>query len=261
MLNQAGESGQYRQWYNFFSFPYYLFKLENVFFGFLFFAGFYLCYQRNFKGLLPFFIVLLQMFLFSFAAEKGARYLCVVLPFACMAVAFILEQLYQLHQKVTVSIFVCMILGFCFTVTGIIQSTTSYEKAIAFVKAHDPQAKIISTQPVVEKLFVSDEADIVALPKSLEETAMMVKNGYRYMIIDPQLYISWTKDDKRFSLAELDFIARLRQQVPLRAVIPHLNNILMERFVLDHNQDILRSINFIAQSQGMGSIYIYDLGV
>ena len=261
MLNQADESGQYRQWYNFLSFPYYLFKLENVFFGILFFSSFYCCYQKKLRILLPFFIVLLQILLFSFAAEKGARYLCVVLPFACMAVAAMLEELYIISSKAATGIFLGMIFGFCFMLIGLVFSSTSYEKAVLFIKKYDPQAKMISTQPGVENLFVDNETDVIALPKTIEEVLLLVKKGHRYLIIDPQLYISWTKDDKRFSQVELDFIKRLRTQAPLRLVLPHFNNAILERFVLDHNQDLLRSIHFLAASQGKGCIYIYDLGV
>ncbi len=261
MLNQAGESGVYRQWYNFLSFPYYLFKLENVIFGLMFFCSFYLCLKRQFSVLLPFLIVLLQMFIFSFAAEKGARYLCVVLPFACMATAYVIGEIYKMHAKVATGIFLAMIIGFIFTNSAVIFSTTSYAKAIADVKTIDHKAKMITTQPVLEQLFVDEVRDVVALPKSLEETAAYVRQGYRYLIIDPQLYISWTTDERRFSLEELAFIKQLRSQSTLIKQMPHLNRDLLERFVLDHNQDLFRSLHFLSAAQSQGDIFIYDLGV
>ena len=184
-----------------------------------------------------------------------------VLPFACMAVAAMLEELYIISSKAATGIFLGMIFGFCFMLIGLVFSSTSYEKAVLFIKKYDPQAKMISTQPGVENLFVDNETDVIALPKTIEEVLLLVKKGHRYLIIDPQLYISWTKDDKRFSQVELDFIKRLRTQAPLRLVLPHFNNAILERFVLDHNQDLLRSIHFLAASQGKGCIYIYDLGV
>lgn len=260
MLNQAGESMGYRQWYNFLSFPYYLFKLENVIFGVLFFLGCYVCWQKKEYGPLPLLIVLLQMFLFSFAAEKGARYLCAVLPFAAMTVAATVDDIYKRSVKMFVVILVLMLGWFYFSLSGIVFSSTAYERALQWIKSRDANAKIIATQPVVEKLFVSRELDITAMPKTLEETAMLVKDGYRYLLIDPQLYISWTQDTKRFSLSELDFIARLRTQAPLLAVVPHLNSAMLERFVLDHNQDLLISIRFLRNANNKGNIFIYDLG-
>lgn len=261
MMNQAGESGQYRQWYNFFSFPYYVFKLENVLFGIIFFGSFYFCLKLKFQGLLPFLIVILQMFLFSFAAEKGSRYLCVVLPFMCMAVAFILSQFYQKSQRVVGLILIIMILGFMYTLSMLVTTSSSYQKAIAWLKNRDEKALIISTQPMIEKLFVSQSDTIVALPNDIPQLADLVQQGYRYLIIDPQLYVSWTKDQKRFSFPEKDFIVYLRARSQLIATLPHFNAMLLERFVLDHNQDLKQSLNFLSTSGNHGDIYIYDLGV
>lgn len=201
------------------------------------------------------------MFLFSFAAEKGARYLCVVFPFAVMGVAFTVNYLHRSRPKIAYGMLVLMILGFCYSDVKIISASTGYQRAVNHLKANDPNAKILATQPVVEKLFISNEADIEALPKTIGETAFLVSKGYRYLIIDPQLYISWTADGQRFSLKELDFIAQLRQQGRLIEQIPHMDNALLERFVLDHNQDLRASLNFLSNAGNHADIFIYDLGV
>ena len=42
---------------------------------------------------------------------------------------------------------------------------TDYENAVHFITDHDPQAVIVSTQPLVEGLFMTDDKRIVALPE------------------------------------------------------------------------------------------------
>ena len=139
---------------------------------------------------------------------------------------------------------------------------TDYEKAVHFIIDHDPQAVIISTQPLVEGLFLADDKRIVACPNDLNSLVNLYKQGARYLILDPQAYITWTNNGRRFSPPLLDFLEMTLKGVEPLANFPHLNKILLNRFVLDHNEQISDSIKFlsVAQSEGYGKIRVYDLG-
>jgi len=88
------------------------------------------------------------------------------------------------------------------------------------------------------------------------------KQGARYLIEDPQAYISWTADGRRFSPPLDGFLETALKKAKPIGTFPHLNNFLLQRFVLDHNEQILDSIKFLslAPSAEFGKIRIYDLG-
>ncbi len=262
MLNQAQESHAHRHVINFLSFPYYFFKLENIFFALFLAFNIYLIIRRKFDGALPFILVFMQMVLFSFAAEKGARYLCVVLPFAAMAVAHAVNQLKQefpVRRAAVNGAAVLMIAGLLWNSYLLSKGSTDYGKAVAMVLAQDPQAKIISTQPLVESLYIDDVKRIVPCPKDPGEFLQLLSQGYRYLILDPQVYISWTADGERFTPSLMPHLELVRQRLAPLAVLSHIEGGFLERFVLDHNQDLNNSLEFLESAKGRGSIYIYDL--
>ncbi len=131
---------------------------------------------------------------------------------------------------------------------------TDYENAVHFITDHDPQAVIVSTQPLVEGLFLSDDKRIVPCPNDLYSLVNLYKQGARYLILDPQAYISWTADGRRFSPPLDDFLEITLKNVQPLQTFPHLNNILLNRFVLDHNEQILDSLNScpMPHQRGMG---------
>lgn len=261
MFHQADEAQTHWHLANFLSFPYYVFALENVIFGALFFASIYLAWRRQWQGLLPFAVVAMQMFLFSFAAEKGARYLCVVLPFEAMAVAHVIMWFKGRYPKYITAIRVAgglMFLGLSVQSLALARAGTGYEKAIAMVLAHDPAPRIISTQPLVESLFVPDERMVVDCPKDPAQFAALLRQGYKYLILDPQAYISWTADGQRFTPVLVEYLEFIRRQAKPVAQLPHIEGVLLRRFVLDHSQDLLTSLRFLNRSQDKGRIYIYN---
>ena len=264
MFHQADEAQAHRHLLNFCSFPYYVFALENVVFGLLFFANVYLLLRRQWRGLLPFAIVILQMVLFSFAAEKGARYLCVVLPFEAMAVARMIVWVKEQYPKYNSALYAAaglMFAGLLWQSFALARAGTDYGKAIAMVLEHDPQAKIISTQPLVESLFVHDERRVVDCPKDPAALQALMSQGYRYLILDPQMYISWTADGQRFTPVLVDHLELIRRSIQPVAVLPHIDGVLLKRFVLDHNQDLWTSLRFLNDPKGKGEIYIYSYEV
>jgi len=265
MFHQAADAGGKFNPVNFISYPYYVFVLEGFFFACFFWGNIYIFKFKEYSKLLPFGIVVLQMLIFSLAAEKGVRYLCVVLPFMAAGAAVVIDDTWQRYVKLRIwilSVGILAVIAMIYLSTSIAMARTDYEKAVHFITDQDPQGVIVSTQPMVEGLFMRDEKRIVPCPNDLSSLVDLYKQGARYLIVDPQAYISWTLDGRRFSPPLDDFLeTTLKEATPLQS-FPHLNNILLQRFVLDHNEQILDSIQFlsVARAQEYGKIRIYDLG-
>ncbi len=266
IFHQADQSHSLRSWVNFLSFPYYVFKLENIFFGLLFFASAWVWFKKLSDKMLPFVMVLAQMALFSFAAEKGARYLCVVLPFMAMAAAHtamvLLYRLEGVQKKVFVGLLCLASAGLIVKSLLIATAVPDYGRAVGLILKNDPQAKIISTQPVVEALYFKDDSRVVACPKDLPSLLKLYQQGYRYLVLDPQAYISWTQDGQLFTRPLVGVLSFIHDHVPPLVTLPHFNKTLLTRFVLDHNQNLLNSLKFLNAKKGdLGQIRIYDLNL
>lgn len=266
MFHQAQDAGGKFNIINFLSYPYYVFALEGFFFAWLYWANIYLALSREYLKLLPFGIVLLQMLIFSFAAEKGARYLCVVLPFMAVAAAIAIDDCWQRWRRPqarTGIVMVCALAvgGMIYLSASLALATTDYEKAVRFVEDLDGQGAIVSTQPLVEGLYLQDDKKIVPCPQDLPSLFNLYKQGARYLILDPQAYISWTADGRRFSPPLIDFLEFALKYIQPLQTFPHLNKIFLKRFVLDHNEQLLDSIAFLsrAQTRQDGLIRVYDL--
>ena len=110
---------------------------------------------------------------------------------------------------------------------------------------------------------MSDDKRMIPCPNDLYTLAGLYKQGARYLVLDPQAYISWTNDGKRFTPPLFDFLETTVKNVRPLQTFSHLNSILLGRFVLDHNEQILDSIKFlsVASSQEYGKIRVYDLGI
>ena len=265
MFHQAQDaSGKFNP-INFLSYPYYVFVLEGFFFACFFWSNIYFMKFKEYSKFLSFGIVILRMVIFSFAAEKGARYLCVVLPFMAVAGAVAINECYQRYVKARgwVITLASLSLGGMIYISGSLAlAHTDYKKAVHFITDHDPEALIVSTQPLVEGLFLNDDKRIVACPHDLYSLGELYKHGARYLILDPQAYISWTANGRRFSPPLEEILGTTLKEVRPLQTFPHLNEILLSRFVLDHNEQVLESIIFlsIAQAKGYGKIRIYELG-
>ncbi len=264
MFHQAQDAGGKFNPVNFISYPYDVFALEGIGLACFFWANLYLVKLKEYTKLLPFGLVVLQMVLFSFAAEKGARYLCVMLPFMACAAAVVLDDAWQRFKAARGWILVLSAVaaaGMVYTCAVLAAARTDYGEAVRFLLERDPRASIISTQPLVEGLYVTDERQILPCPKDLSALVSLYQQGARYLVLDPQAYISWTADGRRFSPPLIDFL-----NITLKTVAPiktydHLNSVLLGRFVLDHNEQILDSLSFLshASQEGFGKIRIYAL--
>ncbi len=261
MFHQAGDATGKFDPMNFLSYPYYTFALEGIFFAVLFWANINFIARKQWGKLLPFILVLLQMGIFSFAAEKGARYLCVVLPFMAVAAAvstdyWLSHKQYHNQAKIAV-LLACVTMGNISLQLAL--AKTDYAQIIEVIQSV-PNAKIVSTQPLVEQLYLKDQQQIIDCPKDLAELADLYHKGYQYLILDPQAYISWTADQQRFTSPLLGFLETVYEEGDPLLTLPHLNRALLTRFVLDHNERLVNSLRFLFDyKEKYGQIRVYDL--
>ena len=235
-------------------------------FGLLFFGNLYFIYKKNWRPLLPFVLVCVQMGLFSFAAEKGARYVCVVLPFVAVACAALVDALlyetrgHKFLQPIVVGFLGFTLLSLSVKSIAIAQFKSDYRPAMEFVQRDVFPSKIISTQPLLTSLYVYDPKNVASCPKRMDEFLFFYSKGFKYLILDPQVFVSWTQDERRFAPPLINYLEFIRSRVPPTKVFAHLNRLMLERFVFDHNENLRRSIEFLKNADNSsGAIQIYDV--
>jgi len=266
MFHQANLAQKQFDLINLFSFPYYIFRLENWLFGLLFFGNLYFIVRKQWARLFPFLLVCLQMLIFSFASEKGARYMCVMTTFMVMAVASLLVSLYAgSSREIKIAIFAGWLIMVSFLTFKSVQLAlfrSDYFASAQYVLQQAPGMKFVTTQNYVQNLFVHDPNRVLPCPTRIEKLIQLYRQGYRYLILDPQSYISWTENEERFNPRLAGYLGFLRATIKPTKVFPHFNDLILERFVFDHNENLTRSIRFLNQSHrlGLGQIRVYDLG-
>lgn len=258
-------TGQFA-WINVFSYPYYLFRLETIFFAVFFFSNFYFVKKWDLKFLLPFALVLAQMAIFTLASEKGARYVGVVLPFAVMMVAYaIFEFAKRFDNKICRAVLAVavVLMGIMMTHKSflLVCSHSDYRRSIAQIRRIDPQAKFLSSQNHIQNLYVTERADVRPIPNSFELFLRKYQSGYRYLILGPQIYVSFTQSNQRFDPPLRGYIGALMALYPPKKVYGNFSPALLERFVFEHNENLSRSITFLdhAQRRNFGVLRVYDL--
>ena len=153
-----------------------------------------------------------------------------------------------------------MIGGMLIKSFNIVLFRSSYRSAIESILARDPNAGFLVTQPEVLNLYINPAIRVLPAPRDLPTLMSLYARGYHYLIIDPQIYVSWTADGKRFTPQLIDYMNFIRIHVPARAEFTHMNHLMLERFVLDHNENLINSLRFLnARHQEYGKIYVYDI--
>jgi len=253
-------------WFNLFSYPYFTFRLETFFFGLFFWANIYYVFKRKWYQLYPFFQVLVQMLVFSLPEEKGARYVAVVYPFMVTAVAFFLAQFFEERKlwKVRVAWALCgVVMIFMMTSKSwvIARAQFGYRQAMNYLLAIDKDVKAVTSQMWIMDLYTKKPDNVLDLPHTFPHLLQMYGTGFRYVVLDPQVYISWGEGEQRFNPKLQDYLDFVVNHVKPIKSFPHLNPVLLERFVFEHNSNLLNSIKFLEQAKGRdwGDIKIYDM--
>ncbi len=250
---------------NFLSYPYYLFALESILLGLLFFGNVLFLRLKDWKKAFPFLLALLMMIIFSITSDRAARYICVVLPFISLAVAILIVYLYDqqknfIPQWLIVIVTVLLVVSLLPKTIMIATARSDYQSSIEFLNTVDPGAKILSTQSWTQILFAKHPDDIFPAPTGYRRLVDEYRKGYRYLIIDPQAYISYTQNGEKFNLQLKGCLGLVDRKMTPAKVFPHFNATILERVVFEHNENLWQSIMFLRHNaQHLGSLRIYAI--
>ncbi len=265
MSHQAGLAKEKADLLNFLSYPYYLFKLESFSFGLVFWAGAYLVFKKEWQKSFPFLFVLLLMGIFSLTEDKAARYLCVGLPFVVMAVAVFWAEIYRkcadhVSGKIIGLATVILALSLCPNALMIATARSDYERSVQDVLAEQKDAKFLSTQPWVQRLFVPQASSVAEAPHTFEQLVDFHQKGFNYLVIDPQSYISYAQSKNKFDPNLENYLGFVNAALVPAKIYPHFNEVILERFVFEHNENLRRSLAFLKErNRGIGTLRVYDV--
>jgi len=251
---------------NLLSYPYYLFRLENLFLGLFFLGNIFLAVRGKWYYLLPFLLVCVQMGIFSFTSDKAARYLCAVTPFIAMATAFFIGYLYAFFSAERwragfIAVAVIMALGLTGKSYALSRSHTNYRQATEFLMSQNANVRFLSTQNFIQNLYTPKTKNVLPCPVNFSALAVWRSRGYEYLVLDPQAYVSMTDQDLRFNPHLIGYLEFLKNNVKPVKTFPHFNQLLLERFVFEHSANLVQSVKFlnIARQEDLGQLRIYDL--
>ena len=145
---------------------------------------------------------------------------------------------------------------------GIIHFHSDYRTVVSDIERINRNAGIISSQELVLRLFASAPRKVVKPPIQTRYFLYLYKRGYRYFVLGPQAYISYTEDGKRFSMKLGKYIGFINRNIMPVRVYPHFNKAMLERFVLEHNENLIRSLKFLSANKDgrLGRLRVYDIG-
>lgn len=250
---------------NFLSYPYYIFKLESFSFGMVFWGSAYLAFKREWGKSFPFLFAVALMGIFSLTEDKAARYLCVGLPFVVMAAAVFWAEIYRkcwdhASGKIIVIATVVLVLSLCPNTLMIATARSDYEQSVREIISEHPDAKFLSTQPWVQKLFVPQAGSVFEAPHNFEQLVDYYQKGFNYLVIDPQSYVSYTQSKNKFDPNLENYLGFVNAAVVPVRIYPHFNEVILERFVFEHNENLRSSLAFLKeQSRGIGTLRVYDV--
>ncbi len=263
MFHQANLAEGSFNWFNFLSYPYYLFRLESVVFGLLFFGNMYYLLRKQWIKLFPFAFVCLQMLIFSFVEDQAARYVAVTTPLMAIAVASIIvciQQRNKFFEKIGWGIAVIAMVSLLGKSTTIARAQSDYKIAVQQLSVNDPHPLILSTQPWIQNLYTRNKMDVYECPHKLEGLVTLYAKGFRYLVLCPQVYISWTSTGEKFHLPLTGYLEFITTQVKPIGIFPHMNQVMLDRFVFEHNDNLRYSVQFLnAPNQHHGLIRIYSI--
>ncbi len=250
---------------NFFSYPYYLFRLESALFAAVFFGNILYFIKRQWRKGFFLALYILAVLYFSFAMEKGARYACVFMPFMAMGVAALIHDVWQMARSpkarmTSALVFVLLVGHLAFRANRVAHFRSDYRTAVVHLEQREPDVKFLSTQPYVQRLYVDEPSRVLSAPKEYRTLLALYANGYRYLVLDPQLYISWTRSGRRFEEPLVDYLQFVSYQVRPRVIYSHFSPAMIERFVFDHNQNLAVSLRFLdGTSRVSRAIRVYNI--
>lgn len=262
---QSTLAQKHEDWFNFLSYPYYMFYLESIVLGLLFFGNALFLKLRDWKRACPFLITMVFMLVFSVTSDRAARYMCVALPFVAISCATLIvyvlkEKKDLIPQWFTVLSAIILCGSLIPKAVQIAEAKSDYKSSFEFLRKADPGAKILSTQPWIQGLFAGRESDVFPAPTGYRRLMDDYLKGYHYLIIDPQAYISYTQSGEKFDMTLKDCLGLISSKLRPVKVFEHFNRAILERVVFEHNENLWKSITFLNHSgRPLGSLRIYPV--
>ena len=179
-----------------------------------------------------------------------------------LVIDFILEKIQNVKlRNIFMAIFAVMISQQLMADSAIIKFTTDYETSMQYVRKTMSEVKILSTQSEVQGLFAKNTKDVVKPPLNYQDLSNYIQAGYKYLILDPQSFVSLTESGRRFTFPLAGYLGFIDKVVKPIQEYPHFSPALLKRFVFDHNESLSQSIKFLHQNQDgkLGKLKIYDL--
>jgi hypothetical protein len=255
-----------RLWTEIFAYPYYLFRLENWVLAGAFFASIYFLVRRRWVMAWPFVVVCVQMLFFTTATDRGARYIAIVLPLMAMSSAALIYTVYQdvKHQaKVIVLVVVLFLMfsGMIWRSAELISDVSAYEPSVQYLLEKSTDVKFVTTQDLVQRLYVHDRGHVLPVPEDVFVLFQDYAKGYRYLILDPQGYISFTGNDYKWGLPLKGYVSFIERTVLPLKTFSHFNHAVMERVVFEHSDNLFQSIRYLNSPDlaKMSSLRVYDM--
>ena len=268
-----------RLWTEILAYPYYLFRLENPILAGFFFASVYFLIKRRWVLAWPFGIVCLQMLLFSTATDRGARYIAIVLPFMAMSSAALIYEVISgtrtklknnfvrvpaLFRKIILGVVLAVMFGgMVWRSAQLVSDVSAYRPSVEYLLEKDPDVKFVSTQDLVQRLYVNDRRNVLPVPDDVMVLFQDYVQGYRYLVLDPQGYISFTGNEYKWGLPLKGYVGFIERAVPPIKTFDHFNRAVMERVVFEHSDHLFQSIRFLDSPDlaKMSSLRVYDMSV
>jgi len=251
--------------FNLISYPYYIFKLESIFFGLLFFANIYYLNRHEWHKAFPFLLICCMIAIFSTVGERAARYLCVGLPFIVMSVSSVIVDFWNLknHRQWRWGMTLLIFLTFVTLLQKsyvIANSRTDYKTAMDYVLRVDPHTKVLSTQSWVQNLYSAERNDVKEIPHAFSRLLDLYAQGYRYLIVGPQAYVSFTESNVKFEPPLEGYLGFITSRVKPVKIYSHFNDAILERFVFEHNENLMKSLDFLnSKDKQYGALRVYDI--
>ncbi|MBF0618966.1 MAG: phospholipid carrier-dependent glycosyltransferase [Candidatus Omnitrophica bacterium] len=253
-------------WTEFLAYPYYLFRLENVIFGALFFGSSCFLFKRDRKVSWLLALSCLQMLLFSMASDRGVRYMAIVLPFIVMAVVAVMVAAHDKFKgsagiAVLWLIFLVMFSGLIVKSYELALASSDHERVVRYFEERSLTPRFLSSQSLVEGLYLDDRKGAQPLPTNIMDLQKYYKQGFHYLVLDPQAYVAFSANNFKWALPLKDYLGFVDQNIMPEKVFMHFNRAVMERFVFEHSDNLFQSIRFLNSgdlARAM-TLRVYDL--
>ena len=86
------------------------------------------------------------------------------------------------------------------------------------------------------------------------------QQGFKYLVLDPQVYISYTEDGTKFSQDLTGYLRFITTYLKPIKIFEHFSPEILERFVFEHNENLKVSLAFLNEKdKDFGQLRIYDM--